>query len=270
MWTVLPFSFPLEPYTLSLSPVVWICHYGGKMALEGMVGWGYHTREEEKVLRKIYTDSCLCSVSLCVLFVVFRDSWAVVLSQCVLQQSAPLVTVMRTCAAIKHAVTILTNKILSNWLLFASSWRHLTVEFFDWISVFPCFPCFFFRTFCLSLSPSKLRMACFDSDVGWRSPPPPSTTHIPPGLKVNTQFLLPSATKLRRLCFYTCLSVHGGKGAGTPGPGTPRDQVHPGTRYTSLGPGIPLDQVPPPGTRYPPVETETVADGTHPTGMHSC
>ena len=39
----------------------------------------------------------------------------------------------------------------------------------------------------------------------------------------------------------------------------PRDQVQP------PGPGTP------PGTRYtPPLETATVADGTHPTGMHSC
>ena len=70
-----------------------------------MVGWGCHThRQEEMVLRKIYTASCLCSVSLCVLFVVFRDSWAVFFSKCVLWQSAPLVTVMRTSVAIKHAV----------------------------------------------------------------------------------------------------------------------------------------------------------------------
>ena len=46
---------------------------------------------------------------------------------------------------------------------------------------------------------------------------------------------------------------------------TPQDQVHPpGTRYTPLGPGTP------PGTRYTPRDTATAADGTHPTGMHSC
>ena len=99
-----------------------------------------------------------------------------------------------------------------------------------------------------------------------------------------------SATKLRRLCFYTCLSVilftgGGGylgrytprdqvhpPGSGSPwqvhppGPGTtpqdqvhtPRDQVHPPSRYT------PQDQV------HPLQQTATVADGTHPTGMHSC
>ena len=99
---------------------------------------------------------------------------------------------------------------------------------------------------------------------------------------------LPSATKLRRLCFYRHLSVHrGNTWPGTPpGLGTPpwgrhpsRDQVHttpdqvhpPGTRYTLLGadtppgtrytpspgPGTPPNQVTPlehtpPGTRYTP------------------
>ena len=85
-----------------------------------------------------------------------------------------------------------------------------------------------------------------------------------------------------------------------PGPGTPPwDQVHPRTRYTTPGPGTPhppdqvhpwdqvhppRDQVHPPRTRYtppgpgtprtrytpPPRDTATAADGTHPTGMHSC
>ena len=72
-----------------------------------------------------------------------------------------------------------------------------------------------------------------------------------------------------------CLSTWGG--------GVP-DQVHPPgtrytpqTRYTPLGPGTPpRDQVHPPGTRYTPPDqmhprdTATAADGTHPTGMHSC
>ena len=79
--------------------------------------------------------------------------------------------------------------------------------------------------------------------------------------------LLPSATKLRRLCFYTCLSVHRQEYLGRypPGPGTPPwDQVHPPrpgtpprTQYTHRpgappGPGTPPDQVHPPGTRYTP------------------
>ena len=80
---------------------------------------------------------------------------------------------------------------------------------------------------------------------------------------------LPSATKLRRLCFYTCLSVHRGEYLGRY---PPWDQVHPpgpgtdppGTRYT------PRDQVHSLGPdTTPPQETATVADGTHPTGMHS-
>ena len=58
-----------------------------------------------------------------------------------------------------------------------------------------------------------------------------------------------------------------------PGTGIPPDQVHPPhseTRYTPLEPGThPRDQVYPPG-QVPPKETATVADGTHPTGIHSC
>ena len=121
--------------------------------------------------------------------------------------------------------------------------------------------------------------------------------------------LLPSATKLRRLCFYRCVSVHRGgvhDQVHTPGQVHPLDQVHPPGRYTTpwtrytpragtppphwagtQPPGryIPLDQVHPPGryttpwTRYSPPgpgtppaprDTATAADGTHPTGMHSC
>ena len=102
---------------------------------------------------------------------------------------------------------------------------------------------------------------------------------------------LPSATKLRRLCFYTCLSfcsqgwgsasVH----AGTPPPpraGTPWEQTPPrsGTPPNQAPPGSrhPLEHTPPqtrntPRSRQPPppgAETATAADGTHPTGMHSC
>ena len=54
----------------------------------------------------------------------------------------------------------------------------------------------------------------------------------------------------------------------------PRDQVHPlRTRYTPTLDQVhpPWDQVHPPGTTYtPPRDTATAADGTHPTGMHSC
>ena len=73
-------------------------------------------------------------------------------------------------------------------------------------------------------------------------------------------------------------SVHRGRGSAlvhagirpppwdqTPlGPGTPLSSRHPpGTRHTP-GPGTPRHQVP------PRQQTATVADGTHPTGMHSC
>ena len=60
-----------------------------------------------------------------------------------------------------------------------------------------------------------------------------------------------------------------------PGPGAPPGQVHPpgpGTppgRYTPLGPGAPPGRYTPPGPGTLPRETATVADGTHPTGMHS-
>ena len=111
---------------------------------------------------------------------------------------------------------------------------------------------------------------------------------------------LPSATKLRRLCFYTCLSVilftggvclsacwnttqpgsrypprsrHPSPGAGTSPPwaGTPPEQSTPsGSRHP---PGA---DNPTPPSRHPPSkgyptnrDTATAADGTHPTGMHS-
>ena len=84
--------------------------------------------------------------------------------------------------------------------------------------------------------------------------------------------LLPFATKLRRLCVYTglsfCSQVEGSTSVrdGIPPPGQappPPDQAPPGSR-----PRQPPDQAPP-GSRQPP-QTATVADGTHPTGMHSC
>ena len=50
---------------------------------------------------------------------------------------------------------------------------------------------------------------------------------------------LPSATKLRRLCFYTCLSVHGGGQPQCMLVYHPREQAPPGTRHP------PQDQAPP-------------------------
>ena len=104
-------------------------------------------------------------------------------------------------------------------------------------------------------------------------------------LLLASEVLLPSATKLRRLCFLhlsVILFTGGSTWAGAP----PRDQVPPGTRYTPLGSGTPWDQVHSPRTRYTPLGpgapsprdqvhppgTRYTADGygTHPTGMHSC
>ena len=105
---------------------------------------------------------------------------------------------------------------------------------------------------------------------------------------------LPSATKLRRLCFYKRMSVHRGEYLTRyppriryppPGPGTlpgtrytprdqvppqdPLDQIHPPrTRYTPQDQVHPLDQVPPrPGTsqtRYTPGTRYTPQDQVHP------
>ena len=83
---------------------------------------------------------------------------------------------------------------------------------------------------------------------------------------IGKMILLPSAMKLRRLCFYRCLFVHRGEYLTRY---TPRSRHPPGSRHP-LGPGAPprtrytpQDQVPsrtmyPPGpgtptrTRYPP------------------
>ena len=120
-------------------------------------------------------------------------------------------------------------------------------------------------------------------------------------LETATQIFTTRKRSLRRLCFYTCLSVilftgggeYLGRYAGTypPRPGTPtQDQVHPlgpgtprRTRYTSSwdqvhpqGPGTPPPgSGTPPRTRYTPLAVHAgrygqQAGGTHPTGMHSC
>ena len=109
----------------------------------------------------------------------------------------------------------------------------------------------------------------------------------------NQRSLLPSATKLRRLCFYRRVSVHGGGGClpqcmlgyhppqvrHPPGQTPPREQTPP-----SPGADTPPGQTAPPKKilsflhfLHPPSppqdtvqETATAADGTHPTGMHSC
>ena len=58
-----------------------------------------------------------------------------------------------------------------------------------------------------------------------------------------------------------CMLGYHPSGPDTPGPDSP----HPRT-----GAGTPLGTRHPPQSRHPPQQTATVADGTHPTGMHSC
>ena len=72
--------------------------------------------------------------------------------------------------------------------------------------------------------------------------------------------LLPSATKLRMLCFYRRVSVHRGR--------VP-DQVHPpsGTRYPPGTRYTPQDQVQPPG-RYTPGPGTPPGSGTPPRQVH--
>ena len=83
----------------------------------------------------------------------------------------------------------------------------------------------------------------------------------------KTSSFLPSSTVVaERLCSHRCLSVHGGvhtspRQAGRHTPPWQADH-HP-------------QQADPPLGRYPtpgrhPQQTATAADGTHPTGMHSC
>ena len=66
---------------------------------------------------------------------------------------------------------------------------------------------------------------------------------------------------LRRLCFYTCLSVHRGEHLGRYPPG----------RYTpSRKVGTPTWAGTPPRQVQPPLGYGQQAGGTYPTGMHSC
>ena len=109
-------------------------------------------------------------------------------------------------------------------------------------------------------------------------------SHLTPPAQFS--FLLPSATKLRRLYFHRRLSVHRGdlpqcmlayqhpQGADTPrsrhppGADTPRSRP-PRSRHPP-GADTPQEQTSPGADTPPPGETATAADGTHPTGMHSC
>ena len=65
----------------------------------------------------------------------------------------------------------------------------------------------------------------------------------------NEVNLLPSATRLRRLCFYTCLSVHRGVWGST-WAGTPPDQAHtPPGKHPPLGITTPGKHILPPRRR---------------------
>ena len=72
---------------------------------------------------------------------------------------------------------------------------------------------------------------------------------------------------LRRLCFYTCLSFcsQGGSLPQCILGYHPPEQTPPRPGTLPPGPGTPRTSPPLPGA-----ETATAADGTHPTGMHSC
>ena len=117
------------------------------------------------------------------------------------------------------------------------------------------------------------------------------TTRIAPVYDCYHGRFLPSATKLRRLCFYTCLSFCPRGGVclsacwDTTPLGADPPHRHPPGANTPLGADTPWEQTPPeqtppgadtlprsrnpPRSRHPP-EMATVADGTHPTGMLSC
>ena len=83
--------------------------------------------------------------------------------------------------------------------------------------------------------------------------------------------LLPSATKLRRLCFHRRVSVHMGiwsLGSLVPGGAWFQGGLVLGGAWSrgGVGPG----GIPACTEADPPGETATAADGMHPTGMHSC
>ena len=78
-------------------------------------------------------------------------------------------------------------------------------------------------------------------------------------LKMTTCYP-PQLLLRKRLCFHRCLSVHRGGVH-------PLASRHPLGRQTVLGQTPPGRQTPP---RQTPQQTATAADGTHPTGMHSC
>ena len=83
--------------------------------------------------------------------------------------------------------------------------------------------------------------------------------------------LLPSATKLRRLCCYRCLSVHRGEGVSGRGGLLPGGCLVQGGMSSWGGGAWSGGLVSQHALRQTPLgEMATAADGTHPTGMHSC
>ena len=80
-------------------------------------------------------------------------------------------------------------------------------------------------------------MGCIELCGGVHTAQRQISTQIPIWFCSN---LLPSATKLRRLCFYTCLSVHGGGGAAS---------VHAGIPTPPPGANTPLGADSPPSRR---------------------
>ena len=86
------------------------------------------------------------------------------------------------------------------------------------------------------------------------------------------------SNSVHRGCLPQCMLGYHPPGPGTPPEQTPPEQTPP--EQTPPRARHPLGQAPPgtrhppsPGTRHPPPprqQTATVADGTHPTGMHSC
>ena len=87
---------------------------------------------------------------------------------------------------------------------------------------------------------------------------------------INHIVPLPSATKLRRLCFYRCVSVHRGHAWSEGLPGHGWWCLVPGGAWSQGVPGPGGVGIPACTEADPPGETATAADGTHPNGMHSC
>ena len=88
------------------------------------------------------------------------------------------------------------------------------------------------------------------------------------------------SNSVHRGCLPQCMLGYHPPGPGTPPPQSRHPQSRPPRSRPLQGPGTPWARHPPgpgtlpppgPGTRPPPrQQTATVADGTHPTGMHSC